>query len=117
MIFLSCQLYSHIHSSNIYGNEYIRIFICPKKLYSSHTAKEVPRPKTEGMQAPSVFGRKTSRGTPFTPNTSFWLPSLGAVHKLCQPKWGGPDPPSLFRVSFVNIFNATLFMNDLFFFL
>ena len=38
VIFLSCQIYSDIHSSNIYGNEYIRIFIRPKILYSSHTA-------------------------------------------------------------------------------
>ena len=54
---------------------------------------------------------------------------LGAVHKLCQPKMGGsrpplppmsacqhlPNPPFHFCVSFVNIFNATLFLKDLFF--
>ena len=32
VIFLSLQIYSDIHSSNIYGSEYIRIFICPKKI-------------------------------------------------------------------------------------
>ena len=37
VIFLSCQIYSDIHSSNIYGNKYIPIFIRPKNLYSSHT--------------------------------------------------------------------------------
>ena len=37
---LSCQVYSDIHSSNIYGNKYIWIFILPKKKgYSSHTGK------------------------------------------------------------------------------
>ena len=37
VIFLSCQIYLDIHLSNMYGNKYIRIFIRPKKLYSSHT--------------------------------------------------------------------------------
>ena len=37
VIFLSCRIYSDIHSSNIYGNKYIGIFICPKIWYSSHT--------------------------------------------------------------------------------
>ena len=30
VIFLSCRIYSDIHSSNIYGNEYIRIFFVQK---------------------------------------------------------------------------------------
>ena len=37
VIFLLCRIYSDIHSSNIYSNEYIRIFIRPKIWYSSHT--------------------------------------------------------------------------------
>ena len=37
------QIYSDIHSSNIYGNEYTRIFICPKKSYLSHTGPRVFR--------------------------------------------------------------------------
>ena len=40
VIFLSCRIYSDIHSSNIYGNEYIRIFIRPKIWYSYHTGSE-----------------------------------------------------------------------------
>ena len=39
VIFLSCRIYSDIHSSNIYGNEYIWIFIRTKIWYSSHTPK------------------------------------------------------------------------------
>ena len=41
MILLSYQIYSDIHLSNIYGNEYIRIFISPKIGYLSHTAMYV----------------------------------------------------------------------------
>ena len=41
VIFLSCQIYLDIHSSNIYGNKYILIFIRPKNLYLSHTALDV----------------------------------------------------------------------------
>ena len=37
VILLSCKIYSDIHSSNIYSNKYIPIFICPKQGYLSHT--------------------------------------------------------------------------------
>ena len=32
--YFSCRIYLEIHSSNVYGNEYIWIFIRPKKSYS-----------------------------------------------------------------------------------
>ena len=48
VIFLSCRIYSDIHSSNIYGNEFIRIFIRPKNWYSSHTAPVHPVSESRG---------------------------------------------------------------------
>ena len=73
----------------------------------------------------------------------YYLLTLGAVQKLCQPKMGGPDPRSLLckqmsafpqpalpplsalsgfpqpfsfcRVSFVGVFKAILFLNNHFF--
>ena len=36
VIFLSCQICSEFHLSFIYGNKYIWIFICQKRIFVSH---------------------------------------------------------------------------------
>ena len=70
MIFLSCRIYLDIHSSNIYGNEYIRIFICPKNLCLSHTALHCTAP------------------LPWCDSESDWSHSYLAELGMTPPGWG-----------------------------
>ena len=67
MIFLSSQIYSDIHSSNIYGKEYIPIFLCQKNhirptlaylqsiLVEEISMKLMDRPSVKEMDKEGVF--------------------------------------------------------------
>ena len=70
MIHLSGPIYLGIHSSNIYGNEYIRMFIRPTKLYLSLAGmdhRRIPRmllrDKLEPEEwPPAIMSRESKSG-------------------------------------------------------